>query len=51
MLIEVDVLRSTYYKTLIIYQLYAEQTQVRLASERYGLDEEAWSLTFAFLLG
>lgn len=41
MFIEVYFVGSTYYKTLIIYQLYAEQTQVRLASERYGLDEEA----------
>lgn len=41
MLIKVEFVGSTYYKTLLIYQLYAEQTQVRLASERYGLDEEA----------
>lgn len=41
MLIKVEGVGSTYYKTLLIYQLYAEQTQVRLASERYGLDEEA----------
>ena len=41
MLMKVEVVGSTYYKTLLIYQLYAEQTQVRLASERYGLDEEA----------
>lgn len=38
---KVEVVGSTYYKTPLIYQLYAEQTQVRLASERYGLDEEA----------